>query len=726
MVVISSSSKPNSTRMDETLKKRTIQEVFQTMDYGKSFENVNKALDWMMNKEKAIFAYIENIKETPNGTPVQIKSQVDEEVFCTVHVPEIDTIKKILLKCNGKVKWMDTKPTLRAKILKKLAEEIEKNGDVLCQIEIVTRGILGKDTKCIAVPLLAQYFHYYSAFAVSHRQDNINWKPEGIVAGVISNTNALSNVGLILAPALAAGYNIVLQTGTKLAPAVLSILDLAKKVGIPEEVIRLIPSDDGELLPYLSSENVMILSLFVDLHNEKYLGINNYNKKILNLASYKTPLIVFDNADLDSASASLVEAAWTCQGLLPWAVDIILVQENVFDTFLDKLKIKLRTTKVGPSHDKMVDVALLSAENVKKLCDLTEQAKSLGIDVFQAGEGGNAPTLLIGAKVHTNMILDKKRTPVTVLPFRTIDEAVNLANNTRQGLAASVWTENIGTANEVTKKLKVSNVWINTYGQTLADISLAPMRDSGMGYCGGKEGFDEYVQFKKISETCTSALLPSKLNSSVITAINNARKSQENWAKTSRLSKAKLLQDFAEYVDSNRKTLGLNLSELWLDHWINTIYMTVTASHECGYSQTQSGFNVSSFREPRGVIAIETKNVDTHNVKLIIGALFEGNSVVLLNESEPTQAFYKELCRRLPNSILTVVPYNLDNVATAAGHKGLSAYLGHGANPVFSVLPVNEARIFTNISGDQMDVYARVTYCKNVWSNIGKSSTCTL
>ncbi|KAJ8984709.1 hypothetical protein NQ317_004970 [Molorchus minor] len=548
--------------------KKTIREIFNTMVYGPSYENVSSATEWIKNKEPTFFAYIDNAKENANGLPTKLYNAINNEELCTVHVPEVDTIQKILSKCNGKKSCLG--------------------------------GILSKDTESKAVPLLAQYFHYYSSFAVTYSEEEPNWKPEGVAIGVFSNLNALSNLGLMLAPALAAGYNVVLQVGTKLSIVTALILQIANKVGIPEDAIRLIPSDDDELFPYLNSDNVAMLTLFVDLLNEKI------------------PLIVVDDADLDSAAASIAEVSWGYNGLSPWAVGTVLIQENIFDTFLNKLRTKIQSTKMGSSHDKTADLSIPSQESREKITELVEKAKRQGIEVFQFDENLSTPALLIGAKVQTKVLTsddDQGALVTTVLPFRTIDEAVKLANNTRQGLAASVWTENIGVANEITRKLQVSNVWVNTHGLTSADITMCPMKESGIGYFGGKEGFYEYVQVKKSSATINISVPSKAVNDAVVSAIRGAIASQKIWRNMPRINKIRLLQKFASFIDENRKKFSSDLSEKWLESWITSIYQCISSSDKQNYSTLHYGYNLTVTREPRGIVAIETKAIDTHNKK---------------------------------------------------------------------------------------------------------------
>lgn len=152
--------------------------------------------------------------------------------------------------------------------------------------------------------------------------------------------------------------------------------------------------------------------------------------------------------------------------------------------------------KVGLPDDQNADIS--SPTWKKTIDDLRKEVKAAnnqGIELYQSDQSSKKfqPTLFIGAKVHTNAVIENKANDspygtLTILSFRTIDEAVALANNTKQGYAASVWTENISLANEVSEKLNVSNVWINGHGLFTVDVSIVPRKGSGYGYIGGEEG----------------------------------------------------------------------------------------------------------------------------------------------------------------------------------------------------------------------------------------------
>ncbi|XP_074028862.1 succinate-semialdehyde dehydrogenase [NADP(+)] isoform X2 [Leptinotarsa decemlineata] len=558
--------------------------------------------------------------------------------------------------------------------------------------------------------------------ALKHFVNQLN----GIAVGVFSNDNALTNLGLFLAPALAAGYNIVLQVGTKLAPAAFLIKDLATSVGIPEDAFRLVPSDDCELLPYLSSEKVAVLSLFVDLKSQKYRGINSSGKKILQLSSYKTPVIVFDSADLDSACEGVIASAWGYRSLLPWSTNMILVQENIFPVFLNKLKSKLKSLKIGNSDDKMVDIVWGGESRSSKLSALVDLAESQGVEIFQTEENSNkwCPTLFIGGRVQMNRVLTsdcQEADDVTVLAFRSIDEAVNLANNTRQGLGASIWSENVGVVNEVARKLKVGNVWVNSsYGSSTPAVAICPVKESGVGYFGGKEGFLEYVE-PEIQSVNPVRKASSNASISVASIIESARRSQENWSKVPKIEKSKIFQEYAEYLD-NQKSNKSNLSD-WIVSTIDDIYESLKDSYRETPNLTSS-YNLNTLTEPRGVVAIDISQ--SENRKLIFTALYQGNAVLLFSKSTCSSEFLTKLCSLLPRGVFSIVPYSLEAVKNISVNKCVNVYFGNDINSVFGCLPIAESTVFTKVSDEWSDIHRKVTVLKNIWTDIGKSSSCNL
>ncbi|XP_066246096.1 (Z)-2-((N-methylformamido)methylene)-5-hydroxybutyrolactone dehydrogenase-like [Euwallacea similis] len=660
-----------------------IQEALKSMNYGESIENTSQANEWVEMME------------------------IEEKMI------ENDTILKI-----AKVGSY----TITRSILVRLAQELEKNAKLISQIEVLSRGILAKDT-LPALQTLAEYFYYYASFVEGGSKD--------IVVGIFEDDHPLWLLGLFLGPAIASGHKIILQTGTKFAAVACFVIKLAVEVGVPKEALFLVSSNSGELQHYLSHKEISIVALFVNVLNEKYQGINRFHKKILILSGYKSPMLVFDDCDLDSSVECAIEASWGYQGMLPWAADSILIQENVFQKFVQKLKSRIQALKIGNGDDKFADISYLDNPNTRKnLLKSIEKAKSLGIEIFQKGTDGSnvfTPTLSIGSKISTNNVLTAPQinTIVALLPFRTIDEAVNLANNGRQGLGASIWSENIGLLNEVSRKLKVGNVWINSHGLVSPNIPFTPLKDSGVGYFGGKQGFTEYNAIKT-DTTSTEADISNSLKDieAVKKAINAGKIAMAGWEKIPNIEKIKVISLIViNFLEKNEKRFSEKLPEHWVNNFKANLQFLLREPHHLG-NFTQNGFSVNSLKYPRGILAIETRPpFESHPVKLLLAALYEGNSVILLNESPETQDFYQEIAKQFPLGLLSVIPFSLDAVATASRHKELNAYFSR-ENVIFGSLPLRESKIFQRIASnlDWEHVFNLVTVVKNIWSNCGQSS----
>ncbi|KAH0816404.1 hypothetical protein GEV33_006390 [Tenebrio molitor] len=260
-------------------------------------------------------------------------------------------------------------------------------------------------------------------------------------------------------------------------------------------------------------------------------------------------------------------------------------------------------------------------------------------------------------------------------------------------------------------KLKVSNVWINCHGLFSAEASMSPYKTSGNAFFGGNEGFYEYVRVKilkheSILQVCNAEAMEK--------AISEAKKGQAMWVKLGEFARKKTLQAIAQILETKKNNWGL--SEPWLNEWITLIH-DYTADHSGKNFAESDGFNVVSLREPRGVIAVETPDqMDGHNKKLIIAALAEGNSVIVLNDVKETTDFYLYVSGLLPKGILLVTPHCQESRKVAALHKELNVYVGEKNNNVFRSLPLKISCKFQVANHENWsEVRNKVTLVKNVW-----------
>ncbi|CAG9832655.1 unnamed protein product [Diabrotica balteata] len=642
--------------MEPAKVKNKIGDIFNNMAYGPNFEDTKLAIDWLKTKQSSFFAYIKKPTEELNGTPLPLLSAIKQEQLCTINVPDIDTVKKILEQ--EEKSWKVVNPLEKTKIINKIGLEIERKAELFAQLEILTRGILAKHTKSKAINLLAQYFQYYSAFAFCSDEE-FKVKESGIAVGVISNENYLAHLGLFIAPALAAGHNIVLQIGSQLAPAAFLLQEIALSVGLPEGTLRIIPSDDGELVPYFTMDS------------------------------------------------------------LPWSTDTILVQENIFPTFLTKLKSKLTTLEVSTADNKSARISI-NLNNTSQLNDLnntTKQAKLQGIEVFQATDKSDVwnPCVLVGGQINHNALgsKDGQSNVITVVAFRSIDEAVSLANNSKQGLWASVWSDNANLINELTRKLKISNISVNGSYELSPEVVISPTKDSGMGYFGGKEGFMEYSSGPIVSK-CTN-LGRSDSVANVDSIVNAAKKAQESWQKIPSIQKQKILQDFAE-----------NLSPLKSSEWVNdllkSIYKTIHNSSVSNATSILGGYNLASIREPRGLIVIDV--CQCKNAELIITSIYEGNSLIVLSD-DSSNSELKLLSSKLPNGVLNVLPHGTNTLEKLSKNEKISCYFGDDCQKIFASLPLRDSKKYINTPMQMKDFYSKTGIIKNILTDIGKSSTCS-
>ena len=234
----------------------------------------------------------------------------------------------------------------------------------------------------------------------------------------------------------------------------------------------------------------------------------------------KSPFIVFDDADLDSAVEGVVDAIWFNQGQVCCAGSRLLVQEGIHDAFVAKVKARLETLRVGPPLDKAIDVgAIVSPIQLERIRKLVEQGVAEGAQVFQGSAPLPAtgcyfpPTLMTNVEPASTVARVEIFGPVVVeMTFRTPEEAVALANNTEYGLAASVWSESINLALDIAPKLKCGVVWVNSTNLFDASAGFGGYKESGYGREGGREGVAAYTKprWMKIGEAARREARRSK------------------------------------------------------------------------------------------------------------------------------------------------------------------------------------------------------------------------
>lgn len=275
-----------------------------------------------------------------------------------------------------------------------------------------------------------------------------------------------------------------------------------KEAGLPPGVVNIV-SGDNEMAAHLSQHpDIDKLAFTGSTEVGKWLRRATAGSGIklsLELGG-KSPAVVFDSADLDSAVEGMVNAIWFNQGQVCCAGSRLLIQENVAEEFLAKLRRRMGTLRVGNSLDKCVDMGAIVDERQRdRIAAMVEQGRQEGAEVFQAAcpEEGcfYPPTLITGVQSSSLLVQEEIFGPVLITQtFRTPEEAMALANNTRYGLSASVWSENVNLALECAVRIKAGVIWVNSHNLFDAAAGFGGYKESGYGREGGKEGLYMYTK----------------------------------------------------------------------------------------------------------------------------------------------------------------------------------------------------------------------------------------
>ncbi|HYD99067.1 MAG TPA: aldehyde dehydrogenase family protein [Alphaproteobacteria bacterium] len=392
----------------------------------------------------------------------------------------------------------------RARHLYALARTIQRNGRLIAVVEALDNGKPVRETRDIDVPLAARHFYHHAGWAQLQESEFPDHDPVGVVGQIIPWNFPFLMLAWKVAPALALGNTVVLKPAEYTPLTALLFAELAAAAGLPPGVLNIV-TGEGETGALLVDHPGVDKIAFTGstevgrLIRERTAGSG---KSLTLELGGKSPFIVFDDADLDGAVEGVVDAIWFNQGQVCCAGSRLLVQEGVAEAFLGRLKRRMATLRVGAPLDKCIDMgAIVDPAQLRRIERLVERGVAEGAELFQPDcplpEGGCffKPTLLTGVHPAATVAQEEIFGPVLVsTTFRTPDEAVMLANNSRYGLAASVWSETIGLALDVAAKLQAGVVWVNATNLFDAGVGFGGYRESGYGREGGREGAYEYLK----------------------------------------------------------------------------------------------------------------------------------------------------------------------------------------------------------------------------------------
>ncbi len=501
--------------------KMEIKEIYDTMIYGPAPESAAAAVEFLENHQRNFDLFIGGEWVKPHSkTYIDSNNPSNKEFLAKIaEADETDVDKAVMAANSALSEWVAIGGFERAKYLYAIARQIQKHSRLFAVLETLDNGKPIRETRDIDIPIVARHFYHHAGWAKLMDTEFRDYQEVGVVGQIIPWNFPLMMLSWKVAPALAMGNTVVLKPAEYTSLTALLFAEICEKVGLPKGVVNIVTGKGtvaGNAL--VNHPDIQKVAFTGSTKVGKILRTNiaGTGKKISLELGGKSPFIVFEDADLDSAVEGIVDAIWFNQGQVCCAGSRLLIQESVSEVFYKKLRARMETLRIGDPMDKVVDMgAIVDPVQLKTIQDMVQIGIDEGCTIYQPKiglpENGwfYPPTLFTDVPTSAVIAQEEIFGPVLVaMTFRSHSEAVALANNTRYGLASSVWTENINLALDIAPKIKAGSVWINCTNQFDAAAGFGGYRESGFGREGGKEGLYEYMKPRVEAEFTSNPIVP--------------------------------------------------------------------------------------------------------------------------------------------------------------------------------------------------------------------------
>ncbi|MGW6566057.1 aldehyde dehydrogenase family protein [Streptomyces sp. NPDC054975] len=444
--------------------------------------------------------------EAADGKVFKTVSPATEEVLSEVAQAGAEDVDRAVKAARRAFeKWSALPGSERAKYLFRIARIIQERSRELAVLETLDNGKPIKETRDADLPLVAAHFFYYAGWAdkLDHAGYGANPRPLGVAGQVIPWNFPLLMLAWKIAPALATGNTVVLKPAETTPLSALFFADICRQAGLPKGVVNILPGygEAGAALVEHPDVNKVAFTGSTAVGKAIARSVAGTDKKVTLELGGKGANIVFDDAPIDQAVEGIVNGIFFNQGQVCCAGSRLLVQESIEDELLDALKRRLSTLRLGDPLDKNTDIgAINSSEQLARITSLVERGEAEGAERWTAAceipSAGYwfAPTLFTGVTQAHTIARDEIFGPVlSVLSFRTPDEAVAKANNSQYGLSAGIWTEKGSRILAVANKLRAGVVWANTFNKFDPTSPFGGYKESGFGREGGRHGLEAYL-----------------------------------------------------------------------------------------------------------------------------------------------------------------------------------------------------------------------------------------
>ena len=485
----------------------SIVEKFMSMEYGPAPEDPREAVAWLERHARKMGHFIGGgWREPVEGQYFYTTDPSTGESLARVAQGSVADVDAAVVAARGALPgWQGLSGHARARYLYALARLVQKHARRLAVLETMDNGKPIRESRDIDIPLVARHFYHHAGWAQLLTQEFPGYLACGVVGQIIPWNFPLLMLAWKIAPALAAGNTVVLKPAEFTPLTALAFAEICLEAGLPPGVVNIVTGDGatGEALVVHPDVNKIAFTGSTEVGRAIRKATASSHKRLSLELGGKSPFIIFEDADLDSAVEGLVDGIWLNQGQVCCAGSRLLMQESIAEPLLEKVRQRMSTLRVGPPLDKAIDVgAIVARVQLERIQRLVAQGVAEGATCWQPpglalpSRGLYFPPTLL-SNVHPASIVAQQEIfgPVlAAMTFRTPREAAELANNTVYGLAASVWSESINVALHVAAQLKAGVVWVNSTNLFDAACGFGGYRESGFGREGGREGMLEYLE----------------------------------------------------------------------------------------------------------------------------------------------------------------------------------------------------------------------------------------
>ncbi len=484
----------------------SVAEIYQSMDYGPAPESDGPARQWLARHDGKLGLFIDGRWHEPDtGKHFDSIDPATTQVIARIaQAGEASVDQAVQAARRAQPGWAALGGHGRARHLYALARIVQRHSRLLATLESLDNGKPIRETRDIDVPLVVRHFYHHAGWAQLMETELAGMAPVGVIGQVIPWNFPLLMLAWKIAPALAAGNTVVLKPAEFTSLSALLFAELAAQAGLPPGVLNIITGDGstGALIVGHPGVDKIAFTGSTEVGRIIRKATAGQGKHLTLELGGKSPFIVFNDADLDSAVEGVVDAIWFNQGQVCCAGSRLLLQEDIAEAMIAKLRVRMENLRIGNPLDKCIDIgAIVAPVQLARVEALVKQGVDEGATLFQPSwacpkEGCfYPPTLLTDVQPAATLAQEEVFGPVLVtMTFRTPDEAVEIANNTRYGLAASVWSESINLALDVAPRLAAGVVWINSTNVFDASCGFGGYRESGFGREGGIEGMYAYLE----------------------------------------------------------------------------------------------------------------------------------------------------------------------------------------------------------------------------------------